>query len=102
MSAAGQTQFLPGYRGVIRDISEAGGSLCQLHEIVDEYGLARLIEALDAGMVVYQAGDVMFVSAGDFRIYNELLDRIEAGDDLDDDVDDGEDVDAAEPMAADG
>ncbi len=81
MSATDLRRYLPGFRNIIFDISNAGGPLCRIDEIVDEHGIERLIEVLDLGMVVYQAGDLLFVPVGDFRIYAEMADGIANDDD---------------------
>ena len=87
-----QRKYLPGYRGIVHDISESGGPLTQVNEIVDDFGAERLIEAIDQGLILFQAGDTLFVSAGDFRLYREMLDRLETGDDGGDDDDSNEDA----------
>ena len=90
---------IPGYRGLILDVSAATGALCQVHEIVEKHGVARLIETMDIGLVVYEADGVLFVSLPSFRIYSEMLDRGEGTKD-DDTADVAEDAGDGEPLKA--
>ena len=84
MNAFEHKRFIPGHRGLIRDIGEAGGPLVLLDELIDEEGLGMVVKTFDMGVVVFATGDALLVSRGDFLIYREMVERIEDGSDDDD------------------
>jgi hypothetical protein len=97
MRGTEQIPYLPGFRHIIRDISEAGGALVQLREIVADYGIDRVVDMLNVGLHVYESGNARFVSSGDVRLMIEMLERMEDADAGEDD-----DEDEAEPLMAAG
>ena len=88
MSVTFDMGHMPGYRGILRDISEAVEAITPVREIVDSHGLLRLLEAVNLGLPLYVAGTALFVSPAAFRLYNEIIAR-HASDD-DDEVDPAE------------
>jgi hypothetical protein len=56
----------------IRPAAEAAGPLHPLRNLLDQHGIDDILRAVDAGLRVFEAGDLLLTSGSDIRILREL------------------------------
>jgi hypothetical protein len=66
------TPMKPPSRGLIRPIDEADEPVTQLERLEEDFGVAAIVRAMDAGAPVYDAGGVLFASWSDVVIVEDL------------------------------
>jgi hypothetical protein len=56
----------------IRPAAEAVGPLHPIHDLNELYGIDDVLRAVDAGLAVYDAGDLLLACGSDIKILREL------------------------------
>jgi hypothetical protein len=51
---------------------EADGPLHPVHNLTKQHGIDNVLRAVDAGLQVYEAGDLLLASGSDLRILCEI------------------------------
>jgi hypothetical protein len=69
---------LDGNQRFIRPAVEAVGPLHPISNLTDRYGIDDVLRAIDAGLQVFETGDLLLTSGSDLRILREINASAEA------------------------
>jgi hypothetical protein len=69
---------LDGNQRFIRPAAEAVGPLHPVRNLIDRYGVDDVLRAIDAGLQVFETGELLLTSGSDLRILREINASTEA------------------------